>query len=219
MRLHHPIWVHRRVTGPAAIKGADRSAGRGRRHRRDGSVRQAGRNRSHRSGSLRPVAAASAGAGVSDLGVAAIPGGPLLRIRRPVVLLRLLLDLPIAHRGGDPHRICPQRQTRTPYGATRHDIRPVSVVGEELANQIDGLEGNGIVLVIAVGFTLWAGIGVVRVAQDAFNTMWSLSIMRWPSFFPKLFRALAALLVVGSALSCGDRCLCVCHLRFRPSRR
>ena len=28
------------------------------------------------------------------------------------------------------------------------------VVGEELARQIDGLEGNGLVLIIAVGFTL-----------------------------------------------------------------
>lgn len=73
------------------------------------------------------------------------------------------------------------------------------VVGEELARQIDGLEGNGLVLIIAVGFTLWAGIGVVRVVQDAFNVMWGVSIMRRPSFFPKLFRALAALLVVGGA--------------------
>ena len=73
------------------------------------------------------------------------------------------------------------------------------VVGEELARQIDGLEGNGLVLIIAVGFTLWAGMGVVRVAQDAFNVMWGVSIMRRPSFFPKLFRALAALLVVGGA--------------------
>lgn len=73
------------------------------------------------------------------------------------------------------------------------------VVGEELARQIDGLEGNGLVLVVAIGFTLWAGIGVVRVAQDAFNVMWGVSVMRRPSFFPKLFRALAALLVVGGA--------------------
>lgn len=73
------------------------------------------------------------------------------------------------------------------------------VVGEELARQIDGLEGNGVVLLVAIGFTLWAGIGVVRVAQDAFNVMWGVSIMRRPSFFPKLFRALAALLVVGGA--------------------
>ena len=73
------------------------------------------------------------------------------------------------------------------------------VVGEELADQIDGLEGNGLVLLIAIGFTLWAGIGVVRVVQDAFNVMWGVSIMRRPSFFPKLFRALGALLIVGGA--------------------
>jgi YihY family inner membrane protein len=73
------------------------------------------------------------------------------------------------------------------------------VVGEALAREVDGLEGSGVVLIVALGFTLWAGIGVVRVAQDAFNTMWSVSIMRWPSFFPKLLRAIGALLVVGTA--------------------
>lgn len=75
----------------------------------------------------------------------------------------------------------------------------IPVVGDALADQIGGLEGNGIVLLVAVGFTLWAGIGVVRVAQDAFNTMWSVSIMRWPSFFPKLLRALGALVIIGGA--------------------
>ena len=73
------------------------------------------------------------------------------------------------------------------------------VVGEELSRQIDALEGNGLVLIIAIGFTLWAGIGVVRVVQDAFNVMWGVSIMRRPSFLPKLIRALGALLVVGGA--------------------
>lgn len=76
----------------------------------------------------------------------------------------------------------------------------VPVVGEALSTQIDGLEGNGFVLIVAIGFALWSGIGVVRGAQNAFNTMWSISIMRWPSFFPKLFRALAAVVVLGVAV-------------------
>jgi membrane protein len=76
----------------------------------------------------------------------------------------------------------------------------VPVVGEALATQIDGLEGNGFVLVVAIGFAVWSGIGVVRAAQNAFNTMWGISIMRWPSFFPKLLRALAAVVVLGGAV-------------------
>ncbi len=74
----------------------------------------------------------------------------------------------------------------------------IPVVGEALVSQIDGLEGNGIVLIVAIGFALWAGIGVVRGAQNAFNTMWSVSIMRWPSFIPKLLRALVVVVVIGS---------------------
>lgn len=75
----------------------------------------------------------------------------------------------------------------------------IPVVGEALVSQIDGLEGNGIVLIVAIGFALWAGIGVVRGAQNAFNTMWSVSIMRWPSFIPKLLRALVVVVVIGSS--------------------
>lgn len=75
----------------------------------------------------------------------------------------------------------------------------IPVIGDALVREIGGLEGNGVVLLVAVSFTLWAGIGVVRVAQDVFNTMWSVSIMRWPSFFPKLLRALGALVIIGGA--------------------
>ena len=75
----------------------------------------------------------------------------------------------------------------------------IPVIGDALVREIGGLEGSGVVLLVAVGFTLWAGIGVVRVAQDVFNTMWSVSIMRWPSFFPKLLRALGALVIIGGA--------------------
>lgn len=76
----------------------------------------------------------------------------------------------------------------------------VPVVGEALATEVVGLEGSGIVLIVAIGFTLWSGIGVVRAAQNAFNTMWSISIMQWPSFFWKLLRAVVAVVVLGTAI-------------------
>lgn len=73
----------------------------------------------------------------------------------------------------------------------------IPVVGDALAGEVSALEASGLALLIAIGFTLWAGLGVVRVAQDAFNTMWSVQIMRRPAFFPKLFRSLAVLVVLG----------------------
>lgn len=73
----------------------------------------------------------------------------------------------------------------------------IPVIGSELARDVTALEGNGITLVIAILVTLWAGLGVVKVAQDAFNNMWGLSIMRRPGFFPKLLRSLGSLVVIG----------------------
>ena len=73
----------------------------------------------------------------------------------------------------------------------------IPVLGPELQAQVGGLQGNGVALLVAIGFTLWAGLGVVRVAQDAFNTMWGIQIMRRPGFIPKTLRSLGALLVIG----------------------
>jgi YihY family inner membrane protein len=73
----------------------------------------------------------------------------------------------------------------------------IPVIGTELARDVTALEGNGISLLIAILVTLWAGLGVVKVAQDAFNNMWGISIMRRPGFFPKLLRSLGSLLVIG----------------------
>jgi YihY family inner membrane protein len=47
---------------------------------------------------------------------------------------------------------------------------------------------------------LWAGLGVVRVAQDAFNTMWGVPIISRPTFVPKVLRSLGGLLVLGVGL-------------------
>ena len=62
---------------------------------------------------------------------------------------------------------------------------------------MDTIEGNGVTLLIGIGVTLWAGLGIVKVAQDAVNNMWAVSIMRRPGFFPKLIRSLGVLFVIG----------------------
>ena len=56
--------------------------------------------------------------------------------------------------------------------------------------------------------TLWGGIGVVRVLQDAINTIWGVPRFRRPGFFPKLGRGmliigLLGLGVVGTAVVAG----------------
>ena len=71
------------------------------------------------------------------------------------------------------------------------------IVGNQLAEGTDSLEGSGVVLFIGILMTLWAGLGVVKVAQDAFNTMWGVPVTSRPTFVPKLLRSLGGLLVIG----------------------
>lgn len=71
------------------------------------------------------------------------------------------------------------------------------VVGNQLAEGADTLQGSGVVLFIGILMTLWAGLGVVKVAQDTFNTMWGVPITDRPTFVPKLLRSLGGLLIIG----------------------
>jgi YihY family inner membrane protein len=81
-------------------------------------------------------------------------------------------------------------------------------VGAELEQQVQPLDGSGWVLAVSLLVTLWAGVGVVRVTQDAANTMWGVPRFRRPGFFPKLARGAAvfgvlALTVLATGLLTG----------------
>jgi uncharacterized BrkB/YihY/UPF0761 family membrane protein len=67
----------------------------------------------------------------------------------------------------------------------------------EVEHQVASLGGEGWVLAISLIVTLWGGIGVVRVLQDAVNTMWGVPRYRRPGFLSKLARGLAILSLLG----------------------
>ncbi len=71
-----------------------------------------------------------------------------------------------------------------------------SSVEQEVAK----LAGNGWLTVIALLVTAWGGIGVVRVLQDAVNTMWGVARFRRPGFLPKIARGVAILALLGVGL-------------------
>jgi uncharacterized BrkB/YihY/UPF0761 family membrane protein len=78
----------------------------------------------------------------------------------------------------------------------------------EVDQQVKSLSGHSPTLILSLLVTLWGGIGVVRVLQDAVNTIWGVPRYRRPGFFPKLGRGLLiigllGLGVVGTAVVAG----------------
>ena len=88
----------------------------------------------------------------------------------------------------------------------------VPFASEELANvvteQVDDLSGQGWIALVSLLVSLWGAIGVVRVLQDAVNTMWCVPRYCRPHYVGKVARGALMLTllgvgVIGSAVVAG----------------
>ncbi len=73
----------------------------------------------------------------------------------------------------------------------------IPVVGAQLRQGASSLDANGWALAFGLVISIYAGLAVVKHAQDALNLQWSLPWYRRPRFVERNARALGALLVVG----------------------
>jgi membrane protein len=73
----------------------------------------------------------------------------------------------------------------------------IPVVGEQLRQDPASLSTNGVVLAVGLLVSIWSGLSVVRIAQDALNVQWAVPRFEWPHFVIRQLRAGSALLVVG----------------------
>jgi uncharacterized BrkB/YihY/UPF0761 family membrane protein len=67
----------------------------------------------------------------------------------------------------------------------------------EVDEQVKSLSGHSPTLILSLIVTLWGGIGIVRVLQDAVNTIWGVPRYSRPGFFPKLGRGLLIIVLLG----------------------
>ena len=74
------------------------------------------------------------------------------------------------------------------------------VVGAQLRDSTTSLPSNGVALVVGVLVSLWAGLAVVRHAQDALNLQWGVPWFKRPGIIERSARALGALFVVGAGI-------------------
>ena len=71
------------------------------------------------------------------------------------------------------------------------------VIGKDIQNNVGHIRGSGIALAIGTVVALWAGMGVVRAAQGAMDTVWHVPRRERPRFVKSRLRALVLLLVLG----------------------
>lgn len=69
-------------------------------------------------------------------------------------------------------------------------------LGQELLPS-HGISGAGFALAVGIILTLLGARGVANAAQNAFNEVWEVPIVRRPGFFPGMLRSIGLLLVVG----------------------
>jgi len=70
----------------------------------------------------------------------------------------------------------------------------------EVQQQVRTMSGQGWVIAVSLLVALWGSTGVVRVLQDTINTIWGVPRYRRPSFFPKLLRGLAIIVLLGTGV-------------------
>jgi YihY family inner membrane protein len=77
-------------------------------------------------------------------------------------------------------------------------LRDFPVIGDQIAQNIHAITGNGVVLAIGIAGTLWAGMGVTAAAQNAMNQMWDVPRKEWPNFLKSRIRGLIMLAILGT---------------------
>lgn len=71
------------------------------------------------------------------------------------------------------------------------------IIGNQLQSNAESLKGNGTGLTIGLLGSLFAGLGVTRAAQNAFNQVWHVPHKDRPNFFTSRLRGLGLLLALG----------------------
>jgi YihY family inner membrane protein len=76
----------------------------------------------------------------------------------------------------------------------------IPVIGDQLRNQVEPLQGSGIALVVGLIGALWAGLGVTLALGRAFAEIWDVPRMDQPSGLKARARGLAMLAILAVTL-------------------
>jgi YihY family inner membrane protein len=76
----------------------------------------------------------------------------------------------------------------------------IPVIGEQLRDQVQPLQGSGIALAVGLAGALWAGLGVTLALGRAFADIGDVSRLQQPSGAKARLRGLAVLFILGATL-------------------
>jgi membrane protein len=76
----------------------------------------------------------------------------------------------------------------------------IPVIGAQLRQDTASLSTSGLVLAVGLLVSIWSGLAVVRVAEDALNLQWGVPRFQRVRFLVRQGRALGALLVIGAGI-------------------
>ena len=74
------------------------------------------------------------------------------------------------------------------------------VIGTQIQTNVESMQVHGVLLLVGLATLLWAGLKVVRNAQNAFNEQWGVSYLERPGVVRQSIRGLAMLAVIGLAI-------------------
>ena len=76
----------------------------------------------------------------------------------------------------------------------------IPVIGDQLRENVGGLPGSGVALVIGLVGALWGGMGAVMAMQTALNGVWNVPLRRRPNALVGRLRALGMLALLGTGV-------------------
>jgi membrane protein len=72
------------------------------------------------------------------------------------------------------------------------------IIGPEISQNVHGIHGHVLALVIGLLASLWAGLGVTQAAQNAFDHIWAVPMKDRPDFLRSRLRGLLLLVTLGA---------------------
>lgn len=74
------------------------------------------------------------------------------------------------------------------------------IIGDQIRENLPALTGEGVGVALGVGTAaaLWAGLGVMQAAQNAFNDVWDIPMKSRPNFIQTRLRSLIMLVLLGT---------------------
>ena len=79
----------------------------------------------------------------------------------------------------------------------RSALAQFPVIGTEIRGDVSSIDGSGVAVAVGLALALWAGLGGVRTAQVAMDTVWDVPRKRRPGMAASVGRASLMLLILG----------------------